>query len=217
MTEPTLAHRNSKADFRYAQIRYRLIPGTTTKAAALSRLAGACRYVWNHFLATNHDAMAAYKAGQGEKPSVTFFSLGKQFTELRSKTPWLQELPMASVRYVLKYQADAFKRAFKDGGFPRFKSRRGDDSVTIPEGVRIDGDKLYIPKLGWYRLRRRGGNPYEGTKPVRAVIRRELGKWYAIVCYAVPDTRTGPESPLFNGHVIGLDMNVRQGVAQFRI
>ena len=117
---------------------------------------------------------------------------------------------MASVRYVLKYQADAFKRAFKDGGFPRFKSRRGDDSVTIPEGVRIDGDKLYIPKLGWYRLRRRGGNPYEGTKPVRAVIRRELGKWYAIVCYAVPDTRTGPESPLFNGHVIGLDMNVRQ-------
>ena len=74
MTETTLTqtlakarvtHRNSKADFRYAQIRYRLILGTCAKAAALSQLAGATRFegrilrIWNHFLAANREAMQA--------------------------------------------------------------------------------------------------------------------------------------------------------------
>ena len=129
MTETTLTHRN---------IRYRLIPGTCAKSAALSRLAGATRFVWNHFLVANQEAMTAYREGRGEKPSVSFFSLGRQFTTLRSETPWLQELPFAPIRYVLKYQADAFQRFFKHGGFPRFKGRRGDDSVTLPSNIRID-------------------------------------------------------------------------------
>ena len=161
MTETTLTHRN---------IRYRLIPGTCAKAAALSRLAGATRFegrilrIWNHFLAANREAMQAYREGQGDKPkggfagSVSFYGLGKQFTALRRDTPWLQELSFAPVRYVLKRQ-EAFERSFDGGGYPRFKSRRGGDSVTLPDQVRIDGDRLWVPKLGWYRFRRRDGNP----------------------------------------------------------
>ena len=93
---------------------------------------------------------------KGEKPkdglfgSVSYFSLSNEFTKLRSETPWLQELPSKPVRYTLKYQADAWKRAFKHGGFPRFKARWGDDSVTLPQDVRIRGNKLLVPRLGWY-------------------------------------------------------------------
>ena len=175
--------------------------------------------------------------GKSDKPSTSFYSLARQFTELRREIPWLQELPFAPVRYVLKYQADAFKRFFEHGGHPRFKARGGGDSVTIPDNIRIRNGKqgrirwIHIPKLGWYRLRRRGSNPterildsrtdsldlgYPDARPVQAVIRRELGKWYVTVCYAVPDIRNGPESPLFNGYSqertrwVGLDMNVRQ-------
>ncbi len=132
--------------------------------------------------------MQAYREGQGDKPkggfagSVSFYGLGKQFTALRRDTPWLQELSFAPVRYVLKRQAEAFERFFDGGGYPRCKSRRGGDSVTLPDQVRIDGDRLWVPKLGWYRFRRRGGNPterildslgYQRAKPVQAVIRRE--------------------------------------------
>ena len=108
----TCVHRN---------ITYRLIPGTVLRARKLASAAGACRWVWNQSLASNRDAYAEFKEGKGEKPSVTFFSLSKWFTELRHETSWLQELPAHPVRYVLKYQADAWRAAFLGGGFPKSK------------------------------------------------------------------------------------------------
>ena len=118
------------------------------------RFEGRILRIWNHFLAANREAMQAYREGQGDKPkggfagSVSFYGLGKQFTALRRDTPWLHpksplvELSFAPVRYVLKRQAEAFKRFFDGGGYPRFKSRRGGDSVTLPDQVRIDGDPI---------------------------------------------------------------------------
>ncbi len=85
----------------------------------------------------------------------------------------------------LKYQADAWQRFFRgQGGRPRFK-RRGNDSVTIPDNVRIRNGKLWFPKIGWLALRRHGGNPWPDGKPLRVVVKRDCGKWYACVCYAV--------------------------------
>ena len=72
-------------------------------------------------------------------------------------------MPYAPVRYTLKHQADAWQRYFKgQGGRPRFR-KRGNDSVTLPQDVRIEAERLYLPKLGWMRLSRRGGNPYLPT------------------------------------------------------
>ena len=132
---------STTAPLAYRNVTYRLIPGTKARARQLSSLAA------------NRDAMTAYRNGEGEKPSVSAFSLFKWFTQLRRDTPWLQELPYHPVRYALKYQADAWKRAFKGGGFPKFKRRRGDDGFTIPDDVRIRDGKLWIPKIGWLVLR----------------------------------------------------------------
>ena len=113
---------------------------------------------------------------------------------------------MAPVRYVLKYQADAWKAAFRGGGFPRFKNRRGDDSITLPSGtVHIRCGKLHFPRIGPMVLRRRGGNPYPTGKPLQVIVKRCLGKWYATVTYAVEL----PE-PADNGEALGLDRNVAQ-------
>ena len=192
----------------YRNITYRLIPGTKAKAGKLSQAAGACRYVWNWALAENREAMDAWRDGKAEKPSVSFFSLGKQFIELRQDTEWLRQLPCSPIRYALKYQADAWTACFKGGGFPKFKSRMGCDSITIPENVRIWNNRLRFPKIGWMLIRRRGGNPYSDGKPVRVVCRRILGRWYATVCYEVPDVQLAD-----NGLAVGMDMNVRQVAA----
>ena len=114
-------------------------------------------------------------------------------------------MPYAPVRYTLKYQADAWRRFFRgEGGQPRFK-KRGRDSVTIPQDVRIRDGKLYFPKIGWLALRRRGGNPYPDAEPVQAVLKRVNGKWMAVVCYAVAATARPDD-----GTVTGVDMNVGQ-------
>ena len=198
----------AKSTTAHRSIVYRLIPGTRARAAALSRLAGACRYVWNEML-DQQEALYLEARSLGTKPpSPTFFTLGKAFTQLRAVTPWLQELPMVPIRYALKHQADAWRAFFRGhGGRPRFKSRRGDDSVTLPQDIRIRSGKLYIPRLGAYVLRRRGGNPYPAGRPVRATIRRCLERWYCTVTYAVPADSV---QPIDNGLALGVDMNVGQ-------
>ena len=94
------------------------------------------------------------------------------------------------------------------GGFPRFKARRGDDSFTIPQNVRVRDDVLSVPKVGRVRLSRRGGNPHAGYPPVKATVKRVNGKWYCVVVYRVcavarPD----------NGLALGVDMNCGQVAA----
>ena len=225
--QPRFTHRN---------IEYRLLPGSKANGAKLDGLAGACRYVWNRILGDLIDQYRKHQAapsalGGGsryvtnrslgeviepverpDKPKLSFFALGKRFTALRREVDWLPEYAFTSVRYTLKYQADAWKACFrrlkegKDAGFPRFKSRNGSTpSFTIPEAVKIKNGKLHIPKVGYLKLRRRGGNPYPDGKPVKAVVKQKLGKWYAVICYKVE----APELP-DNGVSVGIDRNCGQ-------
>ena len=189
----------------YRAVRFRLHPGSRAKHNKLAQTAGACRWVWNRFLADNRFRYKMHKQGYCPKPSVSFFSLGKEFTGLRAQTPWLQEMSFAVVRYTLKYQADAWKQAFRHGGLPKFHAKRGDDSFTIPQDVRIVGNRLRIPKVGWVKLSRSGGNPYEGEKALRATVKRDCGKWYAVVLYAVEHV-AGED----DGTAIGVNMNCGQ-------
>ena len=195
-------------DIEYRQIVYRLHPGSRARGRKLASVAGACRFVWNEMLDQQEQLCAIARMCGSKPPSPSFFTLGKAFTQLRRVTPWLQEMPYAPVRYTLKHQADAWQRFFRgQAGRPRFK-KRGSDSVTLPQDVRIEGARLHFPKIGWMRLSRRGGNPYAGARPVSARIKRVCGKWYVTVCYAV-DAVERPD----DGSVVGLDMNVGQVAA----
>ena len=103
---------NSHMQRVHRNVTYRLLPVTRTNAKQLERLGGACRFVWNHFLAerlATYQFNLCFEATYGIKPepsSTSFFTLGKEFTQLRKRLPWLQALPFAPVRYTLKYQAD---------------------------------------------------------------------------------------------------------------
>ena len=186
---------------------YRLLPGSRANARLLAGQAGACRFVWNTILGQHNDAHEDAKANGEKPPSVSFFSLGKEFTSLRNEIPWLCEYSFSITRYVLKYQADAWKAFFRgEAGHPRFKSRHGSTpSFTIPQAVTIRDDMIAIPRVGPMRIRREGGNPYPEGKPVKAVIRKIAGKWYVTVCYEV-EAEERPDT----GVSAGVDMNVRQ-------
>ncbi len=208
----------SQTQYAYRSIVYRLLPGSPSKAKKLAGLAGACRFVWNTMLAQQNKAYEAYaKAKENESkekpkpPSVSFFSLGKRFKELRDNVDWLPEYSFAIVRYTLKYQADAWQAFFKEGkGRPKFHSRHGStSSFTIPDAVKLkleDGKmKLHIPKLGYVQIRRKGGNPYPDGIAVKAVVKKLAGKWYVTVCYKIK----APELP-DNGVATGIDRNCGQ-------
>ncbi len=184
---------------------YRLHPGTLCRGQRLSQIAGANRYVWNWAIGQNQDAIEAYKKGEKEKPSVTFESLALKFPQLRNSDghEWLKELPCAEVRYVLKRYADATKEAMHGRrNFPKRKYREDGDSFTIPQNVKIRNNRLWVSKVGWVPISRKGGDPWAyGHAKQAVVVKRPDGKWYVAVFWEVPDLQ-----PKDNGKAVGLDM-----------
>ena len=188
----------------YRNIEYRLLPGSESTANELLSIWDACRFAWNEVKAAQE---LLYEHACGRKiEAPTFFNFGKAFSELRKQTPWLQDKSSHIVRHSLNYLAEAYKAFFQgDAGYPRWKSRYGTPSFTIPYDVKIKDDKLYVPKVGWLAIRRKGGNPYPDGEPVQVVVRRVARRWYATVCYKVALTQ-----PADDGKAVGVDMNVRQ-------
>ena len=191
-------------DKEYRGVEYRLLPGSRTNARKLAGIAGACRFVWNYFLAKNKEEYKQAKESDGKKPSISFFSLGKQFTQLRKEIDWLSEYPFGIVRYSLKHQADAWQDFF--GGVrkhPKFHSKYGKrPSFTIPDNVKIKDGRLFIPKVGWMQIRRKGGNPYPDGRPIQATVKKDGRYWKVSVCYEI-DAVNRTE----NGVAVGIDLN----------
>ena len=214
----------SDKNITYRGIRYRLLPGNSTTAMQLAGIAGACRFVWNHFLSENK---RQYRLSQNvwvrglpqySRPDVSKFSLGKKFTELRHSAdfPWLMDYPANVVKQSVYDLGDAWLAFFRERrkgndewGPPRKKSRHHDKAFTIDKasGVRIEGNRhqrLNIPRVG--KLRLKGSNPYQGAEPVQAVVSQERGKWYCVVTYAVPIAMIEKANPA--NEVVGVDRGV---------
>jgi len=195
-------------------VEFVVLPAAKAKARKMFQMAGACRYVWNHFREKNLADYQAFKNGKGQRPNISYFSLGVEFTKLRHETDWLQELPANPIKHTLKYFADALKEAMAGNkGFPKPRSRnRHSPSFTLPskENFRIKNiDKKYslllIPKIGWVKMTRRGGNLWEDGVPKQVVLRHDGHRWRAFVSYEV-EVEKRPD----DGEILGVDMNTRQ-------
>ena len=145
-------------------VEFVVLPTSKAKARKMFQIAGACRYVWNHFREKNLTDYQAFKNGKRERPHTSFFSLGVDFTKLRQETVWLQELPASPVRYTLKYFADALREAMEGKkGFPKPHSKnRHAPSFTLADTATFRIEKrsrkyslLRIQGVGWVTLTRR--------------------------------------------------------------
>ena len=195
-------------------VEFVVLPAAKAKARKMFQVAGACRYVWNHFREKNLADYQAFKNGKGQRPQTSYFSLGVEFTRLRHETDWLRELPANPIKHTLKYFADALGETMKGKkSFPKPHSRnRHAPGFTLPskENFRIKSiDKKYslllIPRVGWVKMTRRGGNPWEDGVPKQVVLRHDGHRWRAFVFYEV-EVEKRPD----DGEVLGVDMNARQ-------
>ncbi len=186
----------------YRTIRYRLHPNTSAKAESLFALSGACRHVWNHFVAKLRDDYAFY----GEC-DYRWYSNNKLFTVLRhGQKDWLQDYSAAIVRHTLKPIEVAYQQFFKgQGRLPRFHGRyTHNPSFTCPEKTfKLNNKTLHIQKIGQVGLS--GLNPYPDGEPVQVVVKQELGNWYAYVMVEV--ALKGEPRPI---REMGIDRNVGQ-------
>ena len=164
--------------------RFRLCP-TQAQGQAFLSLAGSRRFVFNW-------ALARRKAHYAEtRKTLSLKELSAELTALKKQeeTAWLKESDSQLLQQALQDCDRAFKNFFeKRARFPRLGSKKTDTPrFRIPQRVRIEGSRVYVPKVGWVKLRK--SQEIEG-KTKSATFKREAdGHWYVLLVseFEMPD------------------------------
>lgn len=123
--------------------RFALLP-TKEQEVLLSKHFGCVRYVFNHFL---NERKQQY---QESKKSDNYYKQAATLTLLKKEeeTLWLKEVNSQTLQFALRCLDTAYLNFFRGKAkFPRFKSRKGKNSFTVPQFVSVEDNRLYIPKF----------------------------------------------------------------------
>lgn len=183
---------------RLKAYKYRLDP-SRSQCEAFEQYAGCCRFVWNWAL----DQRKQYYAATGK--SMSWAEQDAQLKHLKKQFSFLGEAPSQSLQQVVKDLDRAYRGFFKEGrGFPRFKKKGIHDSFRVPQGFRVVGNYVRLPKVGEVKFRL--SRELEGMAKNLTVSRRG-GHWYASIQVEV----TVPDNvvPFENEQPVGIDMGVR--------
>jgi len=142
--------------------------------------------------------------------SITLKQLSIELTALKEKpeTAWLKEVDSQSLQQSLQDLHRAFTNFFeKRARYPRFKGRKRDPlRFRIPQRVKIADGKVYVPKIGWVRIRQ--SRDVEGTTKSATFRRDATGHWYVslTVEFEMPDLPLPPVDP---SKVAGIDLGLK--------
>jgi putative transposase len=168
-------------------------------AARLSSFAGCNRYVWNRALEIQKKRLA-----QGQR-TASYADICLMLVEWKREKAFLMEVHSQPLQQVLKDQSRAIDDYYKGTkGFPKFKCRGRHDSFRFPQGFKVDGNRVYLPKIGWVRFRK--SQEIEG-RIKNVTVSREADRWYVSM-----QVEMEVEEPVHESKsIIGIDM----GVANF--
>lgn len=181
--------------------KFRFYP-TQEQSSALGRTMGCARYVWNWALA---ERTRAYRM---EGRSVGYHDLSAQLTALK-KTPdaaFLAEVSSVPLQQALRHQQTAFTNFFaKRSRYPRFKSRRGRQSIEYTSSAfRWRDGRLHLAKMSAPLDIRMSRDVPEGAPSTVTVSRDAAGRWFVSMLFE--DTT---ESLPATGAAVGIDLGLR--------
>ena len=120
------------------------------KEQIISSQIGGARYVYNRALALRKYAYTKFGIKVGK------FALINHITKLkkRNKSSWLKEIDSQALQQSIANMDKAYQHFFKGGGYPKFKSRHHSrQSYQYPQRVKIEGNKVFLPKVGWVKCK----------------------------------------------------------------
>ncbi len=156
--------------------KYRLTAKSTTELL-MKQFAGCCRFVWNKALALQKERLDA-----GER-TLGYNKMAILLPAWKTEHLFLNEAPSQALQQVLLNLDRAIKDAFDpkqpEKQFPTFKKKFvSRDSFRYPQGFRIEGSRVFLPKLGWINFRR--SRPVEGT-PRNITVSRKGTHWFVSI------------------------------------
>ncbi len=185
--------------------KYRLDP-TTSRRQLFAQYAGASRFLYNRGL---EQRKTAYEK---EGKSIKHYDQNNELVSLKKQesTQWLKDIHSQVLQQALQNLERAFQNFFqnvklgKKPGFPRFKCKGVRDNFRYPQGVKVEADNVYLPKIGWTRFHK--SREIEGTIKQTAIT-REGEHWYIAFSteYEIPDP---PAVPIQDEKAVGIDMGL---------
>ncbi len=166
----------------YKAYKYRIYP-TNEQEVLFAKSFGCARWFWNYALnlcqETYKDTGKGLSRGyiQGLLPA------------LKKEYEWLKEPYSQCLQVVALNLSTAYKNFFdKRAMLPKFKSKHGRQSVSYPQNVKFDGDKINLPKIGLVHCQRH--RDFEGDIKTVTVSRNPDGKHFVSVL--VDDGKENP-------------------------
>lgn len=144
---------------------------TKTQEQILLQNIGACRFVYNHFLARKKDEYL--KTGK----NVSYLAMSRDLTRLRKKTDWMQEVQFQPLQQSLRSLDVAYNRFFKkQAKFPNFHRKDGKQTMRKVTGWSVKGNRVSI--MDGISVRFRGLFP-DARQGTLTISRDAVGNWFA--------------------------------------
>jgi putative transposase len=172
--------------------------------AIIANYGGSTRFLWNKALAINLERLK-------NKQHILYYQELDFFSKLWKKSEeygFLKECPSQTIQQKLRDLEKAFKDCFDKKQplkrLPRFKKKGCGDSFRYPQGFKVSGNQVFLPKLGWLRFRK--------SRNILGVIKNITiggngGNWY--VSIQVEQEVNKPVHP--SKSIVGIDV----GIAKF--
>lgn len=174
--------------------RFRLEP-TPQQEGGLRRIAGACRAVYNWGLSRRREHYAEHGK------TLPYAAQSLELTELKHRPglEWLKEADSQALQESLRDLDRAYVNFFEGRAyFPKFKRAKDERfAFRIPQRVKVEGEQVYCPKIGWIDLRL--SRPVEGITKSASFKSDASGHWHLCLIqeFELPEVALpAPQNPV---------------------
>jgi putative transposase len=181
--------------------KYRLKTRTSDELL-MRQFAGCCRFVWNKALALQKERLDAGEMTLGYNKTALLLPSWKK------EHPFLNDAPSQTLQQVLmnldRAIKDGFDKKQPEKRFPTFKKKFiATDSFRYPQGFKIEGKRVFLPKLGWLNFRK--SRNIIGI-PKNVTVSRKGSNWFVSIQTEMIVAEPGhPSSSL-----VGIDRGIKQ-------
>jgi putative transposase len=154
-------------------------------------------------LSTTTTALCGKEYYQDTGTGLTYNDCATDLTErLKVDHPWLKDADSQVIQQALMDLDKAYKNFFEGrADYPTFKRKHGKQSVRYPQRFKVEGEQVYLPKVGWVKaiLHRK----IEGQMKNATVSKTKTGKFFVSIQCEVEHIQ--PEQ---NPNKVGIDLGL---------
>lgn len=183
-------------------MRFRIYPNAEQRIL-ITKTFGACRYVYNRYLAMRRDTYE--QTGK----TMSCKDCSADLTRFKKSLPWLREVDSIALQSSVKDLDIAFQNFFrgcrtgKKIGYPGFKSKkRSRKSYKTKQHIELSDKAIKLPKLGWMKCKM--SKQVSGRILNATVSQNATGKYFVSVCWTDVEMDILPK----NNDAVGIDMNL---------